>query len=151
MARPKPRALLLPFLFAAVAAAAQQGQALHRAVAESPLTLGSAAAVVAALARLVPADTEVDGPQALARLSQLGFRLPRGGPESPIGYGDFALLVMQAFDLRGGIRYAILPTPASAFAELEKRALVPPGVYERTPLPGAVAVDMLHALLESRR
>ena len=138
---------MMLLLCCAVGGFAQQGEALHRAIAEDPLTVASGAALVAALAGAVPSDQPIDPDEAMAVLLALGYSLPSSGADSPLRYGDFALLVMQAFDLRGGLRHELLATTGSAFREFEKRSLLSSGVYIGTPISGAAALDILHHFL----
>ncbi|MFP4431966.1 MAG: hypothetical protein ACLFPV_12005 [Spirochaetaceae bacterium] len=121
---------------------AQEGELVNRAVGESPLSFGTGAALVAALAGAVPSEQPVDPEDAVAVLGSLGYRLPDRSIDDPITYGNFALLMMQAFDVRGGLRYEIFPTSAAAFEELRSRSLLSPDVYAGTPIPGVVAVDV---------
>ena len=138
---------MLLLLCGVVGAFAQQGQVLHRAVTEDPLSVAGGAVLVAALSGAVLSDQPIDTGEAMAVLSALGHTLPSGAADSPLRYGDFALLVMEAFDLRGGLRHELFPTTGSAFREFEKRSFLPPGVYIGTPISGATALDILHHFL----
>jgi hypothetical protein len=126
---------------------AQEGELVNRAVAESPLTFGTGAGLVAALAGAVPSDQPVAPEDAVEVLRFLGYRLPDRGVDDHLTYGNFALLMIQTFDLRGGLRYGIFPTSAAAFEELRSRSLLAPGVYAGTPIPGVVAVDIISHFL----
>jgi hypothetical protein len=126
---------------------AQEGELVSRAVSESPLSFGTGAGLVAALAGAVPSDQPVGPEDAVEVLRSLGYRLPDRGVDDHLTYGNFALLMMQAFDLRGGLRYEIFPTSAAAFEELRSRSLLAPGVYAGTPIPGVVAVDVVSHFL----
>lgn len=126
---------------------AQEGALVNRAVGETPLSFGTGAALVAALAGAVPSDQPVAPEGAVEVLRSLGYRLPDRTIDDYLTYGNFALLMMQAFDLRGGLRYEIYPTSAAAFEELQSRSLLAPGVYAGTPIPGVVAVDVVSHFL----
>lgn len=130
---------------------AQEGELINRAALESPLSFGTGAELVAALAGAVPSDQGVGPGDAVDVLRFLGYRLPDRGVDEHLSYGNFALLMMQAFDLRGGLRYEVFPTSAAAFEELRARSLLTPGVYAGTPIPGVVAVDIVSHFLTGSR
>lgn len=131
-----------------IPATGQQGELISRAVGERPLTYGTGALLVAALSGTIPADQPPPPEEVLALLSSLDHRVPDGTEADFLSYGNFALLMMQVFDLRGGLRYELFPSSASAFVELQRRGLITPGVYSGTPIPGDVAVDILSEFLE---
>ncbi len=73
--------------------------------------------LVLAAAGLVPADAT---PQvALNKLKELGWNVTPSA--KGITYGEFALLVMKAFNIPGGIMYHFFPTPRYAAHELTYR------------------------------
>ncbi len=129
----------------------QQGEIVSRAVGERPLTFGSAVTVVAGAAGTIPMDQAPAPDEIITLYRSLGTRLPRRAATETISYGDFALLVMQAFDLRGGLRYEIFPSRASAFAELQKRVAIDPRIDAGTSINGDVAIDILSVLVGAPR
>ena len=131
-----------------IPATGQQGELVSRAVGEQPLSYGTGALLVAALSGTISPDQPPSAEEVIRLLRSLEHRVPEGGGDDSLSYGDFALLMMQVFDLRGNLRYEAFPSSASAFAELQSRSLIAPGVYAGTPIPGDVAVDILSDFLE---
>ena len=45
-------------------------------------------------------------------------------PDDPLTLGTLSLLIMQAFDMKGGMMYALLPGPRYAFRSMVNRSLI---------------------------
>ena len=80
---------------------AQSNDTLDRVLAESELSWGSAAwLALRATDRIPDATTPAE---ALARLETLGFGVAHHPPTDVISLGEYAHLLMQLFELDGGI------------------------------------------------
>jgi hypothetical protein len=87
---------------------------------------------------------------ALARIRGLGIRLPDGDAASTVDYGDMSLMVMQLWDLRGGLLYELVPTRRGAFRELVARNVVATTSRPGQHLSGREAVHILRRVVAVR-
>lgn len=126
----------------------QYGQILHAVADQDPLSIGESIRLLGvASGSLRP---EIGPDEARATLQKIGVRLPKGGDESPITYGEYAFLLTQLFDLRGSLMYGVFPGPRSAFNELRGRGLVPSRARPGQLISGPDALLLLRHVLPVR-
>jgi hypothetical protein len=70
--------------------------------------------------------------------------------EGPITLGEYAFVLMKAFDIRGGIFYSIFPGPRYACRELAFLGLLDGKASPNRRLAGDEAVRVLGKVLEYR-
>ncbi|MDR1278524.1 MAG: hypothetical protein LBK02_07215 [Treponema sp.] len=120
--------LVLSFLFTAPAFLSAQTAAKLDAVLETPaISCAQAAWFVLAALNTVPADSSVQdaGMETAFRQVMDNHWLPqKTSPGDPVTLKALSFLLMKAFDIKGGLMYAILPGPRYAFRTLVSRSLI---------------------------
>jgi hypothetical protein len=126
----------------------QYGLVLHSAVSENPLSVGASIRLLGVAAGSL--RPEIGAEEARATLTRLGIRIPRDPDDSPITFGNFAFLLCQLFDLRGGVTYGLFPGPRSAFNELLTRRLLPASARPGGTISGPDALLVLRRFIQLR-
>ena len=142
------KAWALIFLIAAAAlpSAAQSNQLLDEILEAPAVTYGQAAyLVLTAVQKLPESSTPAEAAEALAGA---GWRLKVRPADEPITLGDYSFLLMQAFELSGGMFYSLFPGPRYATRELAYRRLIPGKAYPGKAVTGEEAVRLLGAVME---
>ncbi len=102
--------------------------------------------LVLAAAGLIPAEAT---PQvALEKLKTLGWNIT--STQNHINYGEYALLVMKAFHIPGGIMFHFFPTPRYAAHELAYREDADPNWDPDHILTPDEALRILNAVMGSK-
>jgi hypothetical protein len=113
-----PRRLVLVFALISVVslgAAAQSNDTIDAVLAEETASLGSAAYVALVAGDLVDDDST---PQKAVEVAvAAGWLDADADPSAPAGFGQFAYLLMQVFEVNGGLLYRIFPGPRYATRE----------------------------------
>lgn len=134
-------------LLAGVAVLDAQSNALvDELLAEQEASLGNAACLALSAAGLVPEDAS--GEQALALIQEKGWKLPAGPADAPIRLGQYAFLLMQVFEMKGGLMYGLFPGPRYAARELAYLRLIPDRPIPGRKISGSEAMHILGSLLE---
>jgi len=139
--------LLAVVLMAAAGTSFGQSNELLDVLFEEPTTtLGQAAYLVLTASGRIPEDsTPAD---AAASLAGQGWTVPQRSAGEPLTLGDYSYLLMQAFELKGGVMYRILPGPRYAGRELAYLKLIKGDTSPYRTLSGEEAVGILGRLLE---
>lgn len=101
--------------------------------------------VLAAAGRI---DDQATPEEAFRFLADTGWTLAADEAGASIRLGDYACLLMQAFDMRGGIMYRLVPGPRYAARELFFLHLIPEDGSPYRSLSGQEAVYLLGRVLE---
>jgi hypothetical protein len=67
--------------------------------------------------------------------------------EDPVNLGEFSLMVMESFDIPGGLMYNLLPSPRYAARELAFRNIVQGEAYPRMAISGERAMRIIGRVL----
>ncbi len=126
-------------------AGAQSNDTLDRVLAEEQLTYGSAAYLAATATALAEDDTAPD--QVPQILEQKGGGLAGKTASDPIDLGEYSFLLMQTFELPGGMMYRIMPGPRYAVRELAFRGVIPSPAFPGASITGLEAVRILEQVL----
>ena len=127
-------------------ASAQSNELVDRILGEDLLTAGSAAYLALAGASLVDVDVSPD--EALASARERGWIADEFDATDPVRLGDFAYLIVGAFEIPSGLMFRFVPGPRYAARELAFREMV---VGSSTPyrnLSGEEALGILGAVLD---
>ncbi len=141
-------AIIALLCLGAVNLQAQYGLVLHTAVSEDRLSVGASIRLLGVAAGSL--RPEIGAEEARATLTRLGIKLPRDSDDSPITFGNFAFLLCQLFDLRGGVMYGLFPGPRAAFNELVVRGLLPAHARPGAPISGPDALLVLRRFIQPR-
>jgi len=99
-----------------VPAFGQSGAEMDALLGTSQVGIALAARFVLPAAEILPAATTPEA--ALAAATEKGW-LPAGAaPETPLTLSTLSYLIMRAFDMKGGMMYALRPGPRYAYREL---------------------------------
>ena len=138
--------LALFLLAGGLAAGAQSSEVIDGILSREALRADEGAYLVLAAAGRI--DDQATPEEAFERLDEAGWVLAADKAETAIRLGDYAYLLMQAFDLEGGIMYRLIPGPRYAARELFFRRLIPEKGSPYRTLSGEEAVFMLGKFLE---
>jgi hypothetical protein len=140
---------ILALLAACVLPAAAQSNLLIDRLLEQPrASFGAAAYLVLAASGAL--DPEASEQQALAALSEKGWKLRAPQAEEPIRLGEFCFLIMKAFDEKGGLMYRLFPGPRYAVRELAYLGLVHGKAHSGRFPSGQEVVQILSSYLDRK-
>lgn len=138
--------LVLLALAAVLPLGAQSNQVLDQLLEREELPFGEAAyLVLVAIDRLPEEAAPEEAAAALA--GQIPAVRERGAGEA-IPLGEYAYLLMQAFEVKGGLMYRLFPGPRYAARELAYRKIIRGKAHPNRPVSGTEAVQILRRLLE---
>ena len=129
-----------------VVAPAQSNDYLDSVLAEQQLSYGSAAYLVLASAGEI-AD-EATPTEAIAYLDEQGWALSGLGASDAVNLGEYAHLVMQIYDLSGGLMYRVAAGPRYATRELSHRGILQGRAYPGMNLSAERGVRILGRVLQ---
>jgi hypothetical protein len=142
--------LWIPIVVLAVASVlpsgAQSNAVLDQVLERDALLFGEAAYLVLVGTDRLP-DTASPEEAAQALAGAFPDAPPRAAGEA-IPLGEYAYLLMQAFEVKGGLLYRIIPGPRYAARELAYRKIIRGKAHPDLPVAGAEAVQILRRLLE---
>lgn len=124
--------LVLVFL-SAMYAGAQSGALLYSILNRDVVSREDARVFLSASAGILPLDDNL-------------LSLETDSGDRPATRGDVALYAMQFFDLRGDLRYELLPSTRSAFRVLQGEGFFLPWSYAGQAVTGADLIDFVHRL-----
>lgn len=142
--------LWVPLVLLAVAAAlplgAQSNQVLDTLLEREALQYGEAAYLVLVAVDRLPEEASPN--EAAAALPGQFGAIPVRAAGEPIPLGEYAYLLMQAFEIKGGLMYRLAPGPRYAARELAHLKVIRGKAHPDRRVPGAEAVQILRRLLE---
>ena len=144
----KTLALLIAVALPAAAGSgwAQSNEFLDVLFEEPATTLGQAAYLVLTASGLIPDDsTPAD---AAASLAGQGWTVAERSVDEPLTLGEYSYLLMQAFEMKGGVMYRIFPGPRYAGRELAYLELIKGDTSPQRTFSGEEAVGILGRFME---
>jgi hypothetical protein len=135
-------AVLLP----AQRAAAQIAAELERVLDLPVVSYGDAAWVVLNAAGIASAETSRDGAYRFAADNR--WFPKKAETEEPATLGGVSLLIMRAFNIRGGFMYTLFPGPRYGYRELARRKIIGGRAYSSTPVSGERLLRILGRALD---
>ncbi|MDR2576224.1 MAG: hypothetical protein LBC52_07265 [Treponema sp.] len=134
-------------LFIPVTAFAQTAAELDLLLEADAVTTNVAARFVMGAAGLTA--TELSGAAAnnAAYQTALSKGWVKGAPEDAINLQDTAFLMMNVFELKGGIMYSIFHNPRYAYREMIYKRLIPGRTYADMNLSGQRFLQILGRIL----
>jgi hypothetical protein len=139
--------LLAVALLAAAGSVWGQSNELLDVLFEEPTTsLGQAAyLVLTASGRIADDSAPAD---AAAALRRQGWTVPERSADESLTLGEYSYLLMQAFELKGGVMYRIFPGPRYAGRELAYLDLIKGDTSPYRTFSGEEAIGILGRLVE---
>lgn len=87
---------------------------------------------------------------AMSALHYQGWKLKEREADESISLGEFSYILMKAFNLKGGMFYAMFPTPRYAARELKYLGFIRGFASPNRKLDGHEAIKILGKLMRSR-
>lgn len=144
----KTSILLLAFILlgAIVNVSAQSNEVLDALLEEDTTTYGQAAYLVLTASARIPDDASPA--TAAEEIAAQGWKVPARTAEEPLTLGEYSFLLMQAFEIKGGIMYRIIPGPRYAGRELAYLKFIKGNTSPYRAFSGEEAIGILGRLLE---
>lgn len=147
MAHPSRLILVFTLLLAvSLGAAAQSNETIDEILAQETASLGSAAYVALSAGDLV--NDESSPAKAVEVAVEAGWLEPGSEAESPAEFGKFAHLLMQVFEVPGGLFYRIFPGPRYATREFTFQGWSPVRIGPRDEFSGEFLLSITGIFLE---
>jgi hypothetical protein len=124
----------------------QSNELLDELFEEPATTLEQAAYLVLTASGRIPDDSSPA--DAAAALTDQGWTVPDLSADEPLTLGEYSYLLMQAFELNGGVMYRIFPGPRYAGRELAYLQLVKGDTSPYRTFSGEEAIGILGRLME---
>lgn len=140
--------LLLAFVLLGAAAniSAQSNEVIDALLEEETTSFGQAAYLVLTASARISDDTTPA--EAAAEIEGQGWAVPARTAEEPLTLGEYSFLLMQAFELKGGIMYRIIPGPRYAGRELAYLQFIKGNTSPYRTFSGEEAIGILGRLME---
>ncbi len=120
---------------------AQSNELLDRLLEQSEAKYGDVVCMALSAAQLLPEDATPE--QALEVLRQKGWKVRILAADASTPLGDYAFLLMKAFNLTGGVFYRMYPGPRYACRELGFRKIIHSDARPNRIVSGEEAVAIL--------
>jgi hypothetical protein len=113
---------------------------MDQILAQEELTYGSAAWLVLTGTGVLSDEASIDD-----AVMEMGQRVPKIAADRDriITLGEFSLLVMKGWEIKGGLFYSLIPSPRYALRELRFLEIVQGRAYCRMKITGERAVRIL--------
>ncbi|RKX76661.1 MAG: hypothetical protein DRP87_11260 [Spirochaetes bacterium] len=125
---------------------AQSNAVLDSLLEEEKATWGKCSYLVLSAAGIIPEDASEE--DAMRTIMERGWQRREKATDEPIKLGRYSFLIMQAFDLKGGIMYTIFRSPRYASRELGFKGFIRGDSGAYRTLTGEEAVRILGRVLE---
>jgi len=125
---------------------AQSNELLDDLFEEPATTLEQAAYLVLTAAGRIPDDSSPA--DAAASLTAQGWTVAERSADEPLTLGEYSYLLMQAFELKGGVMYRIFPGPRYAGRELAYLQLIKGDTSPYRTFSGEEAIGIIGRLME---
>jgi hypothetical protein len=144
----KKSSLLLPvFLFAFTAAGfTQSNKLIDELLEQKEAGFATSALLVLSAVGIIPEDAGLE--KAAAALSEQNWGIEVPADPKAISLGEFAYLLMRAFDIPGGVMYRLLPGPRYAAREIAYLGFITDRTSPYRKISGEEALTTLGLALE---
>ena len=140
--------ILLILLIVPAMGWAQSNKIIDDLLRESTASYGNTAYIVLTAAEILPEDTDEEA--ALYEVGKRGWNPKQKGIYNPISLGEYSHMLMQAFNIRGGIMYSIFPSPRYASRELGFKGYIKKDFGAYRNVSGREAMQILGRILRER-
>lgn len=125
---------------------AQSNLFVDELLEEERVSFGKTVYLVLGAARLVLEETSIN--EALDFLSGTYWKVKVKKQDAPIRLGEYAFLLMKAFDIKGGLMYSLFPGPRYACRELAYLGIIRSKALAYRTLSGEEALRILGRVLD---
>ena len=123
---------------------AQSNAVIDDILANERMTYGHAVYILGVADGTIPERTSVADAHRQSQTDGLYFGYER---EDPVSLGEFSLMLMETFDVPGGLMYTVLPSPRYAARELAFRNVIQGDAYPRMAISGERAMRIIGRVL----
>jgi hypothetical protein len=142
-----PALVCAALLFSAAAARGQTAADMERLLDAGGITCAQAAYfVLAAALEDPPRSPEA----AFAAALEQGWLPAKSESNGGITMGGFSLLLMKAFDIKGGLMYRLFPVGRYAFRDMAAQGFIEGRSYSTFPVSGEQFLRILESVLNKR-
>lgn len=127
---------------------AQSNQVIDALLLEERATFQNSVYLILSVAGIIP--EEATGEEAVEALKQTDWKIKIKGPDEPIRLGTYSLLLMKAFNIKGGIFYTLFPSPRYASRELGYKGYIKKGVKAGRYLTGRDAIKIMGRVVRAQ-
>lgn len=135
-------------VFASGLAWGQSNSTLDKILATKEASFGDAAYLVLTATKKIPDSTTLS--EAADAITKQGWGIKGASADQSITLGTYSLMLMKAFDMKGGIMYSLLPSPRYAARELTYLGDIHGDTSPYDPVSGTEAVDILGSVLNQK-
>ena len=144
----KTYVLLVCFFFCTVLILfAQTAAELDRILETQVVTVSLAARFAMGAQGLLPEGLSGSAAETAAYETAYSGGWVKGGPEEAINLQDTAFLLMNVFELKGGIMYTLFRSPRYAYREMVYRRLIQGRAYSNMEVSGTNFLQILGRIL----
>ena len=123
---------------------AQSNAVIDDILANEQMTYGHAVYILGVADGTIPERTSVADAHRQSQTDGLYFGYER---EDPVSLGEFSLMLMETFDVPGGLMYTVLPSPRYAARDLAFRNVIQGDAYPRMAISGERAMRIIGRVL----
>ena len=139
----KRNLFLICIFFATLSLSAQTAAELDTLLETENVSIATAARFTMGSVGLLPAELSGAAAEASAYEEALSRGWVRRGPDDAISLQNTAFLIMNAFELRGGIMYSLFHNPRYAYREMLYRKLIQGRANSSMKVPGRRFLQIL--------
>ena len=148
MAKKRTSAAIILLIIFGFALHAQSSDMMDILLEEERATYGRAAYLELAAGRQIPDEASVKDTMDL--LENRNWNVKRKDADAPITLGEYSYLLMQIFEMRGGLMYRLFPGPRYAARELVYLKIIDGDFTPGRAISGEEGVRILGRLMEWR-
>jgi hypothetical protein len=137
--------LTVALLACAAHVRAQSNELLDALLEEQTTSFGQASYLILTAAGRI--SEEATPAEAALAVTAQGWEVPQKSADDPLTLGEYSFLLMQAFEIRGGVMYRIFPGPRYAGRELVYLRLIKGNTSPYRLFKGEEALGILGRLL----
>jgi hypothetical protein len=125
----------------------QSNQIIDELLSSEEATFGHVVYLVLHASLNIPEETSIE--EAIDALKEKNWKKVKiMDPFKPIKLGDFSILLMRAFDIKGGVMYSIFKSPKYATSELAYMGIITGNTQYTRTISGMEVLVYLGNLLE---
>lgn len=125
---------------------AQSNRVIDQLLQQQKASFAAALYLVQTAAGEIP--EEIEPSEAAMAFESQAWHLPNVSADAPITLGQYAQLLMHAFDIPGGVMYKVFPGPRYAARETDYRGFLRGSALPGRSLSGSEVLYILRQVLE---
>ena len=139
---------LLLFLVAVASTSAQSSELIDSLLGSDEASFGESAYMVAVGSGL--ADETVSVSEALEMIEKKGLNIKGKSAGDEITLGELSYMIMELFDIGGGIMYSLFPSPRYAARELDFLGFIDAEAHPGNRIAGDSVIRMISSAIDMK-